>query len=88
VAPDIAEIDTDRHLEPGLPAWDFCDEVLRWLLHGQQSLRSDLKNLLIPFVVTHREWPNAEWFEATFGSVLPIWLAAAAPRSDLLGKGW
>jgi hypothetical protein len=52
VAPDISQIDADRHLELGLPAWDFCDEVLRRLLHGQQSLRSDPKDLLIPFLGT------------------------------------
>jgi hypothetical protein len=35
VAPNIPKVDADRHLEVGLPAWDFSDEVLRWLLHGQ-----------------------------------------------------
>jgi hypothetical protein len=49
MAPDIAKVDPDRHLDPGLPAWNFRDEVLRWLLHGQQSLRSDPKDLLISF---------------------------------------
>jgi hypothetical protein len=39
VTPDIAKVNPDRHLNPGLPAWDFRDEVLRWLLHGQESLR-------------------------------------------------
>jgi hypothetical protein len=34
MAPDIAKVDANRHLHLGLPAWDFCDEVLRWLLHG------------------------------------------------------
>jgi hypothetical protein len=34
MAPDIAKVDTDRHLNPGLPAWDFSNEVLRWLLMG------------------------------------------------------
>jgi hypothetical protein len=32
---------------------NFRDEVLRWLLHGQQSLRSDPKDLLISFPVTY-----------------------------------
>jgi hypothetical protein len=41
MAPDIAKIDTNRQLGPGLPAGNFSDEVLRWILHGKQSLRSD-----------------------------------------------
>jgi hypothetical protein len=40
MAPDIIEVDADRQLHPGLSAWDFRDEVLRWLLHGKQSLPS------------------------------------------------
>jgi hypothetical protein len=31
----------------------FCDEVLRWLFHGKQSL-SDSEDLLIPFIITYR----------------------------------
>jgi hypothetical protein len=27
-------VDADRHLNLGRSAWDFSDEVLRWLLHG------------------------------------------------------
>jgi hypothetical protein len=38
VAPDITKINAHRQLDPGLPAWDFYDEVLRYLLHGKQSL--------------------------------------------------
>jgi hypothetical protein len=34
MTPDISKVDADRHLNPGLSAWDFCDEVLRWLFHG------------------------------------------------------
>jgi hypothetical protein len=30
VTPDIAQVDPNRHLEPGLPAWDFRYEVRRW----------------------------------------------------------
>jgi hypothetical protein len=41
VTPDIAKVDPDRHLNLALPAWNFRDEVLRWLLHGQQSLRPE-----------------------------------------------
>ncbi len=51
MAPDIAKVDPDRDLNLGLPAWNFSNEVLRWLLHGIQSL-SDPEDLLIPFVVT------------------------------------
>src|ERR1700760_1978977 len=50
VTPDIAKVDPDSHLDLALPAWDFRDEVLRWLLHGKQSLRSNPKDLLIPFI--------------------------------------
>jgi hypothetical protein len=32
MAPDIAKVDANRHLHHGLSAWDFRDEVLRWLL--------------------------------------------------------
>jgi hypothetical protein len=34
MAPDISEVDTDRHLHPSRSAWNFRDEVLRWLFHG------------------------------------------------------
>lgn len=34
IAPDIAKVDTDRHLNPGILAGTFRDEVLRWLRHG------------------------------------------------------
>ena len=40
MAPDIPKVDANRRLGPGLSAWDFCDEVLRCLFHGKQSLRS------------------------------------------------
>jgi hypothetical protein len=46
MAPNIPKVDPDRHLQLGLPACNFRNEVLRWLLHGQQSLRSDPKELL------------------------------------------
>jgi hypothetical protein len=29
MAPDIAKVDADRDLNPGLPAWDFSNSVLR-----------------------------------------------------------
>jgi hypothetical protein len=32
MAPDIPKINADRQLEPGLPAWNFRDEVMRRLL--------------------------------------------------------
>src|ERR1700735_5107661 len=38
MAPDIAKVNTDRDLNLGLPAWNFSDEVLRWLLHGNSLL--------------------------------------------------
>jgi len=38
MAPDITKVDADRDLNLGLPAWDFSDEVLRWLLHGNTLL--------------------------------------------------
>jgi hypothetical protein len=34
MAPDISKVDTDRHLDPSRSAWNFRDEVLRWLFHG------------------------------------------------------
>jgi hypothetical protein len=37
MAPNISKVDTDRHGNPRLSAWDFRDEVLRWLLHGIKS---------------------------------------------------
>jgi hypothetical protein len=43
-APDISEVDPDRHPDPG---WNLRDEVMRWLLHGHSL--SDPKDLLIPF---------------------------------------
>ena len=38
MAPDIAKVDADRDLNLGLSAWNFSDEVLRWLLHGNSLL--------------------------------------------------
>src|SRR5580692_13087648 len=38
MAPDIAKVDADRDLNLGLPAWNFSNEVLRWLLHGNSLL--------------------------------------------------
>jgi hypothetical protein len=38
MAPDVAKIDANRHLNLGLSAWDFNDGVLRWLLHGNSLL--------------------------------------------------
>ena len=40
MASDISKIDTDRHPDPGMPAWNFRDKVIRRLLHGKQSLPS------------------------------------------------
>ena len=40
MAPDISKIDTDRYPDPGTPAWNFRDKVIRRLLHGKQSLPS------------------------------------------------
>jgi len=34
MTPDISKVDTDRHLNLGLPAWDFRDDVLRRVFHG------------------------------------------------------
>jgi hypothetical protein len=34
MAPDISKVDTDRHLNPGPSAWNFRDEVLRRVFHG------------------------------------------------------
>jgi hypothetical protein len=47
MAPDISKVDTNRHLNQGLPAWYFRNKVLRWLLHGNSL--SDPEDLLIPF---------------------------------------
>jgi hypothetical protein len=51
MAPNISKIDADGHLNPGLSAWDFRDEMLRRVFHG--SSLSDPKDLLIPFIVTY-----------------------------------
>jgi hypothetical protein len=34
VAPDVPKIDPDPHPNLGDAAWNFRDEVFRWLLHG------------------------------------------------------
>jgi hypothetical protein len=36
MAPDVSEVDADRRGNSGLSAWNFRDEVLRWLLQGIQ----------------------------------------------------
>jgi hypothetical protein len=35
MVPDIPKVDPDRHPNPGAAAWNFSNEVMRWLLHGQ-----------------------------------------------------
>src|SRR5260370_18304370 len=35
IAPDIPKVDPDRYPNPGAAAWNFSDEVMRWLLHGE-----------------------------------------------------
>ena len=47
MAPDIPKVDPDRHPDPGAAAWNFRNEVLRWLFHGLSLLLSE--ELLIPF---------------------------------------
>jgi hypothetical protein len=36
MARDIAKINADRHLNPGLSAWNFRDGVIRWHFHGDR----------------------------------------------------
>jgi mRNA interferase YafQ len=47
MAPDISKVDPDRHLGLRAAAWNFSNEVMRRLFHGNSL--SDLKDLLIPF---------------------------------------
>jgi hypothetical protein len=47
MAPDIPKIDPDRHPNLGDAAWNFRDEVFRWLFHGDSL--SDPRDRLIPF---------------------------------------
>jgi hypothetical protein len=47
MAPDILKIDPDCHPNLGDAAWNFRDEVFRWLLHGDSL--SDPRDRLIPF---------------------------------------
>ena len=43
VAPDTAKIDPDRHLHPGVPAWNFRDEMLLASSWGTVSpIRKDM----------------------------------------------
>ena len=52
MAPDVTKIDPYRHLELGMPACNFSNGVLRWLLHGN-SLSP--KDLLIPFLMSNAQ---------------------------------
>jgi hypothetical protein len=54
MTPDVAQIDPDRHLDLGVPAWDFSDEALRWLLHGNRLSDPVRRTCFIPFVGTDR----------------------------------
>ncbi len=47
MAPDVPKIDPDRHPSLGDAAWNFRDEVFRWLFHGDSL--SDPRDRLIPF---------------------------------------
>jgi hypothetical protein len=50
MAPDITKINANRQLVLGLSAWNFCDGVLRRLLHGNSLLLPE--DLLIAFIGT------------------------------------
>jgi hypothetical protein len=52
MAPDISKVDPDRHLGLRAAAWNFSNEVMRRLFHGNSL--SDLKDLLIPFFGNYR----------------------------------
>jgi hypothetical protein len=52
MTPDITKVDTDRHLNPRLPAWNFRDEVLRRFFHG---------NSLSPFRKTCSSHLSDKW---------------------------
>ena len=54
MAPDIPKIDPDRHLNLGDAAWNFRNEVFRWLFHGNSL--SDPEDLLIPFFGNFVSW--------------------------------
>src|ERR1700678_517082 len=56
MAPDVAKVDADRDLNLGLSAWDFSDEVLRCLLHGNSLL------LLRRTCSSHLSGPMSERF--------------------------
>ena len=58
MAPDIPKIDPDRHPNLGEAAWNFSDEVFRWLFHANSL--SDPKDLLIPFSRTGHP-RNTRW---------------------------
>jgi hypothetical protein len=40
MTPNITKINANRQLALGLSGWNFCDEVLRRILHEIQSLPS------------------------------------------------
>ncbi len=72
MAPDIAKIDPDRPLDLGLPAWNFSDEVLRWLLHG---------NSLSPFRKT-----CSSHFSSVMARALPTSAFLGTYHTIALGK--
>jgi len=87
MAPDISKVDTDRHLNPGLSVWNFRDEVLRRVFHGNSL--SDPKDLLIPFLGTD----PVEMNQPRSMSALPCWRQSRATsglpviREELAGAG-
>ena len=52
MAPNIAKVDANSNLHPGVSARNFCNEVLRWFFHENSVLF--LEDLLIPFLVTNQ----------------------------------
>ena len=72
MAPDIPKINADRQFDPGLPAWNFRDEVMRRLFHGNSLPLPE--DLLIPFPVTD---PH-----------IAIWITSGLPTTGkLTGRG-
>ena len=69
MAPDIAKVDADRHPNLGLPVWNFSDEVLRWLLHGN-SLSPFRKTCSSHFPLTMGNRQDLSSIYKIFGPVL------------------
>ena len=88
MAPDISKVDTDRHLNPGPSVWNFRDEVLRRVFHGNslspaRKTCSSHFSLAIPIPTNVNERIGLIWSDRVNGGrTVGLFLSLPLPFED------